>query len=151
MTNFEFINLNQPFYISFHFISFCSFTNHGKRLDSFDYSDQMFPNRAFPVQSKINGYYRQIQHILITRGNKFHLNRTILLFQTNYPKKGISVHKEKSSTLPPSSAHSIRINLCTILHLKKIILIFFTKFPQKGYFSSKTEEINVTIEFHISN
>ena len=92
----------------------------------------MFPNRAFPVQSKINGYYRQIQHILISIGNKFHLNHTTLLFQTNYPKKGISVHKEKSSTLPTNSAHSIRINLCTILHLKKMILIFLPNFPKKG-------------------
>ena len=30
-----------------------------------------------------------------------------------------------------------------------IILIFWTKFSQKGYFQSKTNKMNITIEFYI--
>ena len=31
------------------------------------------------------------------------------------------------------------------------ILIIWTKFAQKGYFKSKTENVNITIEFYIFN
>ena len=37
----------------------------------------------------------------------------------------------------------------TKFKLKLTILIFWTKFAQKGYFQSKTEKVNVTIEFCI--
>ena len=41
------------------------------------------------------------------------------------------------------------MRLATKFHLKLTILIFWTKFGQKGYFRSKTEKVNITIEFCI--
>ena len=35
----------------------------------------------------------------------------------------------------------------TKFQLKLIILVFWTKFAQKRYFRSKTENVNITIEF----
>ena len=39
------------------------------------------------------------------------------------------------------------IILGTKFQLKLIILIFWTKFAQKEYFRSKTEKVNITIQF----
>ena len=43
----------------------------------------------------------------------------------------------------------VRISLGTKFQLKLIILFFLIKFSQKGYFWSKTEKVNITIEFCI--
>ena len=43
----------------------------------------------------------------------------------------------------------VRIRLGTKFRLKLIIFIFLIKFAQKGYFWSKTEKVNITIEFSI--
>ena len=43
----------------------------------------------------------------------------------------------------------IQISFGTKFQLKLTILIFCTKFIQKGYFRSKTEKVNITIEFSI--
>ena len=42
-----------------------------------------------------------------------------------------------------------QISLDTIFQLELIILIFWTKFAQNEYFWSKTEKLNITIEFYI--
>ena len=44
---------------------------------------------------------------------------------------------------------NIRISLGSKFQLKLATLIFQTKFAQKGYFRSKTEKVNITIEFYI--
>ena len=44
----------------------------------------------------------------------------------------------------------IWISLGTKFHFKQTTLDIYTKFAQKGYFFSKRENLNVTIEFSIS-
>ena len=43
----------------------------------------------------------------------------------------------------------IRISLCIKLHSEQTILNCWTKFAQKRYFWSRTEKVNIIIEFHI--
>ena len=43
----------------------------------------------------------------------------------------------------------IRISLGIMFDLKPTILIFWTKFVRSEYFRSKTEKVNITIEFCI--
>ena len=43
----------------------------------------------------------------------------------------------------------VRIILCTKFKLKLTILSFWTKSAQKSFFRSKTEDLNITIEFYI--
>ena len=43
----------------------------------------------------------------------------------------------------------IRISLCIKFHFEQIILNFWTKFTQERYLCSKTEKVNIIIEFRI--
>ena len=42
---------------------------------------------------------------------------------------------------------NIQVSLGTIFQLKRTVLIFWNKFAQKNYFLSKTEKVNLAIEF----
>ena len=76
----------------------------------------------------------------------FSLNWKFWGFGLNLPNKGISCLKQKKWTPPLSSAYS---NLPMNQISFKKILNFGTKFAQKGYFLSKTEKVNIAIEFCI--
>ena len=53
------------------------------QTNSFVFSDQIFPEWVFSVQSRNSGNYHRIQDIRIRRDFKFHLKQTILSFWTN--------------------------------------------------------------------
>ena len=77
----------------------------------------------------------------------FSLNWKFWFFGPHLTKKGISNHKQKSE-----HHHwilHIWISLSTKFQVKLTVLIFWNKFALKGYFQSKTEEVNITIEFCI--
>ena len=63
------------------------------------------------------------------------------------PKKIFPV-KNRKSEHNPWILH-IRISIGTTFQFKLTILIFWTKFAQKGYFWSKTNKVNIIIEFCI--
>ena len=60
-------------------------------------------------------------------------------------KKGISNHKQKSDH-HQWTLH-IWISLSTKFQVKLTVLISWTRFALKDYFLSKTEEMNITIDF----
>ena len=64
-----------------------------------------------------------------------------------YPKGVFSIENGKSEH--HHCILHIRISLGTKFQVKLTILIFWTKFEQKEYIQSKTEKVNITIEFSI--
>ena len=61
------------------------------------------------------------------------------------PRTAILVKIEKSEQ--HNWLQHIRFSLGTKFQLQLTIFTFWTKFAQKGYFRSKTEKLNITIEF----
>ena len=79
------------------------------------------------------------------------------LLKQIYHKKDTSFSKQKEWTWSLYFHISVRPNLSTKFQLKLVIkshfqqtiLKFWTKFAQKGYSPSKTEKVNIAIEFCI--
>ena len=63
------------------------------------------------------------------------------------PKSAFSV-KNRKIEYQHEFLH-VQISLCTKFQLKLTTLIFWTKFAQKVYLRSKTEKVNIAIEFRI--
>ena len=103
------------------------------------------PKKGIFSQKEKNEHHHWILHIRNSLGIKFHFKQTILNFGTKLIQKGYFGQNKKSEH------HHwilyIRIVLGTKFQLKLKILIFWTKFVQIGYFRSKTEKVNITIEF----
>ena len=78
----------------------------------------------------------------------FTLKKQFWIFGQNLPRKCFSDLKQKKWKLPSNSAY-IQISLATKFQLKLTGLIFLTKFSQKSYFRSKSEKLNMTMEFCI--
>ena len=64
------------------------------------------------------------------------------------PKRVFTVQNRKMEH--DNQIQHIQINHDTNFHCKQPILIFCTKFDQKGYLQSKTEQMNITTKFSIS-
>ena len=127
----------------------------------------------FPSKAEQVIYYYQIQHIRISISTNFHLKLmkiTIefstfelvlkptfifsrqLWFGPNLPNKGFYGFKTghmMNITISATTFQRIWISLGTKFHLKQTILIFWNRFAEKGYFQSKTEKVNITVEFSI--
>ena len=105
----------------------------------------------FSIKLTQKGYLRtkKILHIWINLDSKFQLQQTILIFGTNFLKKGYFWSKTQKSEHHYWILH-IRISLSGNFQLKLIIASFWTKFAKKGtFFQSKTDKIDTTIEFCI--
>ena len=63
------------------------------QTNSFVFSDQIFPEWVFSVQSRNSGNYHRIQDIRISLDSKFHLKQTILSFWTKFAQTGYSQNK----------------------------------------------------------
>ena len=66
------------------------------QTNNFDFSDQIFPERVFSVQSRNSGNYHRIQDIRISLDSKFHLKQTILIFWINFAQTVFSEQIRKS-------------------------------------------------------
>ena len=77
----------------------------------------------------------------------FSLNQQFSFLGPKLPKTSISPLKHKSE-YHYWIVH-IQIGLNTKFQFYIAILTFWNKFTQKGYFKSKTEKVNITIEFCI--
>ena len=99
---------------------------------------------------KKNENYHRIIHSQINQDSKFQLQRTILIFGTNFQKKVYFRSKAEKSEHHYWILHNW-ISLSTNFQFKLTIAIFFgARFPKKGsYFQSKTDKIDTTIEFCI--
>ena len=106
---------------------------------------QFYPKRVFPVYNRKREQHHWILHIRISPATKFQLKLTIFIFWTKFDQKGFSGLKQKKS-----HHHwilQIGISLGAKFQLKLTFLNFWTKFAQKGYFRSKTENVNIPLEF----
>ena len=72
----------------------------------------------------------------------------VVFLDKNCPKTAFSVQKRKLEH--NHQIQHIRIGLVTKFHLKQTILHFWTNFTQNEYFRSKATQINITMEFSIS-
>ena len=106
---------------------------------NFDFFDQICPKWVFPVKNRKSEQQHRILHVWSSLGTKFQQKLTILILWTKFALKG----KWKKGIL------LIQISLGAKFQLKLTVLIFWTKFAQKGYFQSKTQKMNITIEFYI--
>ena len=82
-------------------------------------------------------------------GTNFHLKQTVFVFWTKATKKNIFLVQSRTNDHHHHQIQHIWIGLSTKFHLKKTILFFWTKFAPKGYLQSKTEKVNITMEFSI--
>ena len=93
---------------------------------------------------------------IVIKSHKFELVKSRILFQIinavfldkNVPKTTFPVQKQTFEH--HHQIQHIRISPGTKFHIKQAILILWTKFVQKGYFPSKARQMNITIEFRIS-
>ena len=82
--------------------------------------------------------------------SKFQLQQTILIFWNKFPRKSILPVKNTKKNEHHYLILHIRISLSTNFQLKLTLANFWTKFVKKGrYFQSKTDKIDVTIEYCI--
>ena len=58
--------------------------------ENFDFLDQVFLKRIFPVLNRKSEHHHYILHIQVCLGAKFYFGGTILNFRTNLAQKGIS-------------------------------------------------------------
>ena len=86
--------------------------------------------------------------IRISLGTKFQLKLTIFVFWTKFVPKKVFLIENRQSEHHHWLLH-IQTSIGTKVQLKVTILIFWAKFTQKGCFWSKTEKVNITIEFCI--
>ena len=134
----------------------------------FDFFDDICPKRVLPVENRKSEHRHGILHIQIIFGTKFQFKLKILIFLDYiWPKRVFPIIDRKVNTtidqiclkrlFPVKNKKSERhrwilhiwISLGTKFQLKQTISSFWTKFAQKGYFWSKTEEMNIIIEFYI--
>ena len=97
-----------------------------------------------------NEHHYWILHIHISLSTNFQLKLTVAIFGPNLPKKG-SYFQSKTDQIDRHHYWilHIRISLCIKFCFDKTILKFWTKFTQGRYLCSKTEKVNIIIEFRI--
>ena len=116
--------------------------------DNVDFLDQIVPNRVFLAKNKKIEYHHWILHIRISLSIKFHLELTISIFWTRFAQKSLFFITKRKSDYHHWILH-VPISQGTKFQLKLIILTLWTKFAQKRCFQSKTEKVDITIEFYI--
>ena len=90
----------------------------------------------------------------ISLGIKFQVKLTILIFLTRFTKKGFSGLKQKKQTphifyIILNIQISLVQNFSSKYELRLRICIFLDQICTKRYFQSKTEKVNIIIEFRI--
>ena len=90
-----------------------------------------------------NEHHYSILHVWISLSTNFWLKLTIAIFWTKFAKKGSSFQSKQTHHW----ILHIRISLCIKFHFKQTTLSFWTRFAQERYLWSKTEKLNIIIEF----
>ena len=104
------------------------------------------------IQNRITKHYHRIQQICVDLGTKFHLNQRTFSFlnQTWVFSQGIKKFASKSKNLNTT----IKVRMFEEVKAPSFIIrrhfYNLTKFVQKWYFRSTATQMNITIEFNIS-
>ena len=122
-------------------------------LNNLEFLDQICPGKIFIVKIKKSEHDHWIPLIQISVGTKFQVKLTTF-FWTDLPKKGFSCLKQKKWTIHIfyiilNIQISLVQNFSSKYELRLRICIFLDQICTKRYFQSKTEKVNIIIEFRI--
>ena len=118
-------------------------------LNNFEFLDQICPRKILMVKNRKIEHHHFIPHIQVSLGTKFQLKLTILIFWPDLPKKGFSGLKQKKWT-PHIFYIILHIQISLVRNFSSNWQFYFLdQICTKRCFRSKTEKVNIIIEFRI--
>ena len=102
----------------------------------------------FRTKSEKSEHRYWVLHIQISPSTNFQLKLIIEILWTKFAQVGVAIFSLKHNRHHHWILH-IRISLYIKFHFQQTILNFWNKFAQERYLWSKTEKLNIIIEFRL--